>query len=71
MGEQDDSKGPRFPGGYSKRGGTASDVEVIGKRRYRDFITVETRDAFDAAFQQVLGQAEGVLPRRQRGGADR
>ncbi len=32
--------------------------EVIGKRRYRDFITVETRDAFDAAFQQVLGQAE-------------
>ena len=31
--------------------------EVIGKRRYRDFITPETREAFDAAFQQVLGQA--------------
>ena len=31
--------------------------EVIGKHHYRDFITPETRDAFDAAFQQVLGQA--------------
>ena len=30
--------------------------EIIGKRDYREFITSETRDAFDAAFQQVLGQ---------------
>ncbi|MFW3614490.1 diguanylate cyclase [Billgrantia antri] len=29
--------------------------EVIGKRDYRDFVTPETREAFDAAFQQVLG----------------
>ncbi|SDJ98035.1 sensor domain-containing diguanylate cyclase [Billgrantia gudaonensis] len=29
--------------------------EVIGKRCYRDFVTPETRAAFDQAFQQVLG----------------
>ena len=32
--------------------------EIIGKRHYRDFITPETRGAFDAAFQQVLGPAQ-------------
>jgi len=32
--------------------------EVIGKRHYRDFITPETRGAFNTAFQQVLGQAQ-------------
>ncbi|MGJ7457458.1 sensor domain-containing diguanylate cyclase [Halomonas sp. RA08-2] len=37
--------------------------EIIGKRDYRDFITPETRDAFDAAFQQVVGPA-------QEGGAE-
>ncbi len=30
--------------------------EVIGKRHYRDFVTSETREAFDAAFQKVLGE---------------
>ncbi|QTP55369.1 diguanylate cyclase [Billgrantia sulfidoxydans] len=34
--------------------------EVIGKRDYRDFVTPETREAFEAAFRQVLGpQREG------------
>lgn len=32
--------------------------EVIDKRCYRDFITPETREAFDAAFQQVLGMGQ-------------
>lgn len=32
--------------------------EIIGKRDYREFITTETRDAFEAAFQQVLGKAQ-------------
>lgn len=32
--------------------------EVVGKRHYRDFITPESRDAFEAAFQQVLGLAQ-------------
>jgi len=32
--------------------------QVIGKRCYRDFVTPDTRDAFDAAFQQVLGQGQ-------------
>lgn len=32
--------------------------EVIGKRYYRDFVTAETRAAFDAAFHQVLGQGK-------------
>ncbi|WP_316935714.1 diguanylate cyclase [Halomonas sp. ANAO-440] len=32
-----------------------SAAEVIGKRLYRDFITPETREAFDTAFQGVLG----------------
>lgn len=30
--------------------------EVIGQRCYRDFVTPETRDAFDAAFDAVLGK---------------
>lgn len=43
--------------------------EVIDKRYYRDFITPETRTAFDAAFHQVLnlgqeGSAECELLRR-------
>ncbi|MDW7748028.1 diguanylate cyclase [Halomonas sp.] len=32
--------------------------EVIDKRHYRDFVTPETRAAFDAAFRQVLGQGQ-------------
>tara|TARA_B100000700_G_scaffold17503_2_gene17309 strand:+ start:40999 stop:42978 length:1980 start_codon:yes stop_codon:yes gene_type:complete len=32
--------------------------EVVGKRLYRDFVTPATREAFDAAFQQVLGQGQ-------------
>ena len=32
--------------------------EVIDKRHYRDFVTPETRVAFDAAFQQVLGEGQ-------------
>ncbi|MGE4533192.1 sensor domain-containing diguanylate cyclase [Halomonas sp.] len=32
--------------------------EVIGKRRYRDFVTSETRAAFDGAFRQVLGEGQ-------------
>ncbi|EWH01539.1 PAS domain-containing protein [Halomonas sp. BC04] len=32
--------------------------EVIDRRFYRDFITPETRAAFDAAFQQVLGEGQ-------------
>ncbi|MCO7234128.1 MULTISPECIES: diguanylate cyclase [unclassified Cobetia] len=32
--------------------------EVIEKRRYRDFVTPETRAAFDAAFRQVLGEGQ-------------
>jgi len=32
--------------------------EVIDKLDYRDFVTPETRTAFDAAFQQVLSQAQ-------------
>lgn len=31
--------------------------EVIGKRYYRDFVTPETRNAFDSAFQDVLGES--------------
>ncbi|WP_445000898.1 diguanylate cyclase [Halomonas mongoliensis] len=31
--------------------------EIIGRRLYRDFITPGSRDAFDAAFQQVLSDA--------------
>ncbi|WP_246007538.1 sensor domain-containing diguanylate cyclase [Halomonas nitroreducens] len=30
--------------------------EVIGQAHYRDFVTRETRDAFEAAFQEVQGQ---------------
>ncbi len=37
--------------------------EVIDKRHYRDFVTSETREAFDAAFQKVLGEG-------QEGGAE-
>ena len=37
--------------------------EVIGKRHYRDFVTPETRAAFDGAFQRVLGEG-------QEGGAE-
>lgn len=33
-------------------------AEVIDKRHYRDFVTPETREAFDAAFRQVLGQGQ-------------
>ncbi|GAA0578630.1 diguanylate cyclase [Halomonas salifodinae] len=32
--------------------------EVIEKRHYRDFVTPETREAFDAAFQKVLGEGQ-------------
>ena len=32
--------------------------EVIDKRHYRDFVTPETRMAFDAAFQQVRGDGQ-------------
>lgn len=32
--------------------------EVIDKRFYRDFVTPETRSAFDAAFQKVLGEGQ-------------
>jgi len=31
---------------------------VIDKRFYRDFVTPETREAFDAAFRQVLGEGK-------------
>ncbi|SDN86221.1 PAS domain S-box-containing protein/diguanylate cyclase (GGDEF) domain-containing protein [Halomonas shengliensis] len=34
------------------------DDEVIDKRFYRDFVTPETRAAFDAAFRQVLGEGQ-------------
>lgn len=34
--------------------------EVVGKRHYRDLVTPETREAFDAAFRDVL--AEGPTP---------
>ncbi|WP_299315725.1 diguanylate cyclase [uncultured Halomonas sp.] len=34
------------------------DDEVIDQRCYRDFVTPETRDAFDAAFRQVLGDGQ-------------
>lgn len=30
--------------------------EVLGKRQYRDFVTPETRDAFDSAFRDVLAE---------------
>lgn len=30
--------------------------EVVGKRHYRDFVTPETREAFDAAFRDVLAE---------------
>lgn len=30
--------------------------EVIGRRLYREFVTPETREAFDAAFRRVLGE---------------
>ncbi|WP_432415460.1 diguanylate cyclase [Chromohalobacter israelensis] len=32
--------------------------EVIDKRHYRDFVTPESREAFDAAFQKVLGEGQ-------------
>lgn len=32
--------------------------EVIDQRHYRDFVTPETRAAFDAAFHQVLGEGQ-------------
>ncbi|MDF3919299.1 diguanylate cyclase [Salinicola salarius] len=32
--------------------------EIIDRRLYRDFVTPETREAFDAAFQQVLGKGQ-------------
>nr|WP_269816069.1 diguanylate cyclase [Halomonas sp. G15] len=32
--------------------------EVIDKRFYRDFVTPETREAFDTAFRQVLGEGQ-------------
>ncbi|MFC2992492.1 sensor domain-containing diguanylate cyclase [Halomonas tibetensis] len=33
-------------------------AEVIGMRHYRDFVTPETREAFDGAFHQVLNQGQ-------------
>lgn len=32
--------------------------EVIDRRYYREFVTLETQPAFDAAFQKVLGQGQ-------------
>lgn len=34
--------------------------ELIGKRLYRDFITPETRQAFDAGFQQMLNREQAA-----------